>query len=61
MRLLDGDVSKRGSSRGEADKGRSFLPTSGEDAVILISGEGEVYLCSMGEQLSLKAGEGDKL
>lgn len=66
MRLLDEEGSKRGSRSGEADiistsEDCSLLPTSGEDAVILISGEGDVYLCSMGEQLSLNPGEGDKL
>lgn len=35
--------------------------SSGEDAVILISGEGTVCLCSMGEQLLLTSGDGDKL
>lgn len=47
MRLLDVE-SKRGCERGEADSTSeipSLLLTSGEDAVILISGEGAVYLC----------------
>lgn len=67
MGLPDEAESKRGSRRGEPDgvstlDDRSFLLTSGEDAVILISGEGTVCLClSMGERLSLIPGDGDKL
>lgn len=64
VRLLDAAESKQGSKRGETDstsERRSLLMTSGEDDVILISGEGAVYLHSMGEQLLITSGDGDKL
>lgn len=66
MRLLGEVEPKCGSSRGDSDsvfseENLSFLLISGEDAVILISGEGEVYLFSIGELLCSTAGDEDKL